>query len=445
MLRGNYKTKLIYGGTLLAAFSLTIGSAWAGEIGTDTAPGAQKLQGAQLQCMPNDPAYMSPTGPMGTMQPDQAKLQVCTKCKQAVDDQVKKVDMARNKAIQDNAAVVGAGSAGTSAIGNAATGQQQNTQNNASATNNVGTGAQAQRAAIAKALGQSASTCASQVQSSCNGNLAAIDKKGAEAASQGCNEIASASNANSAEKTASGSTMGDMSQLASALGQALGPLAQMMAGQQQQPDTSSTDPYSSSVPTNTVAGTSLGTSTNPLAGTSIGNSTNPNGTEFKAAKNNITGFTPSAASSFGPSTGYASGSGAGDSSGGGTGVGSGAYSAGGGGGLNSSGASMSPGATDAEKAAAAAAAANAAGENYEVMASGGGGSRPSFLGLKSRTDEDLGAGGESVLGDLGLGEEGSRDLASADELGGGIGEAEGETLFRVIHTKIAEIKKRGSI
>jgi hypothetical protein len=175
-------------------------------------------------------------------------------------------------------------------------------------------------------------------------------------------------------------------------------------------------------------------------------STNPGGAEFKNSKNNITGFTPSAASHFGSGSGYdsASGSAYGDSSSGGTGMGAGSYSAGAGGaGLGSSGASMSPGDKDAEKAAAAAAAA-AAEESYEVN-SGGGGGRPSFLGLKGRSEEDLGAGGESVLSDLGIGEDGSRDLASADELGGGIGEAEGETLFHVIHTKISEIKRRGSI
>lgn len=447
MLRGNFKTKLIYGGTLLTVFSLTIGSAWAGEIGTDTLAGASTLEGAKLTCNPQALEYTKIVPPSSQRVLDSIKYNACTTCQKAVEAQVKAIDLARNQAITQNTAVVGAGTAGTTAVAAATSGVQQVTQTNTGVTNNVGNNAQTQRAALAKTLAQAAQTCSQKVEESCKGALAAEDMKAKQAATQGCSQIASAATANATEKAASGMTMSDLSQMAGALGQVLGPLAQMMNQQKQGGDTGSNDPSNSgySTPISTASGTSLGASSSQPSGTNVGN-TNPGGAEFKNSKNNITGFTPSAASHFGPgSDGYASGSGYGDSSGGGTGMGSGSYSAGGGSaGLSSSGASMSPGDKDAEKAAAAAAAA-AAEESYEVNAGGGGGGRPAFLGLKGRAEEDLGASGESVLGDLGLGEEGSRDLASADELSGGIGEAEGETLFHVIHTKISEIKKRGSI
>jgi hypothetical protein len=450
MLRGKFKTKLIYGGTLLAAFSLTIGSAWSAELASLEGSVNQLKNSTTLKCL--EPDYWNP--PMG-MTPKTPKTplqqQMCqSQCMQGLRAQADAIELEFRKAIASDAAANSSSAANSAGAAAAGTGQavvQQGAQNVSGAGAKAGL---AQKSANAKAVAAKAKACPAEIDKACpKQNIAQNDMTTVQQAKTACEQLATGSEAVAAEKAASSGGMGDMSQLASALGQALGPLAQMMAGQQQQPDTSSTDPYNSgySTPTNTVAGTSLGTNANPLAGTAIGNSTTPSGTEFKAAKNNITGFTPTAASNFGPgSSGYGSGSGYGDSASGGTGMGSGAYSAGssGSGSLNSSGSSMSPGDKDAEKAAAAAA--NAAGENYEVMATGGGGSRPSFLGLKGRAEEDLGAGsGESVLGDLGLGDEGSRDLASADELGGGIGEAEGETLFRVIHTKIAEIKKRGSI
>src|SRR6218665_1404476 len=102
MLRGNFKTKLIYGGTLLTAFSLTLGSAWAGEIGTDTAAGTNKIQNAQLTCNPQATEYTKIIPPNPNRVTDPAALQGCQKCQQAVKAQVDKVDQARNGAIQQN-------------------------------------------------------------------------------------------------------------------------------------------------------------------------------------------------------------------------------------------------------------------------------------------------------------------------------------------------------
>lgn len=443
MLRGNYKTKLIYGGSLLAAFSLTIGSAWAVELSTLGTHVSQLQSNSQIQCPM--PEYFDFVPMQKPKQP--FDMGTCNSCMSALPGEAQKVKGKFDAAVASDAAANSSSAANSATAATTSNGQAVVQQG---AQNVNGAGAKAglqQKAANATSVSAAAKECSKSIESKCE-----ISKLGPSASSkvqqakQACDQLASASDAVAKEKAASSGGMGDMSQLASALGQALGPLAQMMAGQQQ-PETPATDPYSSgySTPPTPVAGTSLGNTNNPLAGTTIGSSTSPNGAEFKAAKNNITGFTPSAASNFGPSSGSADSAYGNSSGGGSTGMGSGAYSAGSGGtGLNSSGASMSPGGSDAEKAAAAAAAA-AAGENYEVNAAGGGGSRPSFLGLKSRAEEDLAASGESVLGDLGLGEEGSRDLASNEELSGGIGEAEGETLFRVIHTKIAEIKKRGSI
>lgn len=82
---------------------------------------------------------------------------------------------------------------------------------------------------------------------------------------------------------------------------------------------------------------------------------------------------------------------------------------------------------------------------------GGGGGRPSFLGLKggSEFDElnkDLALDAPAGL-DSGLGFDDGRDLASAEQaaLEGGINEDEGVSIFSVVHAKIAEMKKRGSI
>jgi hypothetical protein len=337
-----------------------------------------------------------------------------------------------------------ANGAGTTAAKNGSqttNGFAENTQNTQGATGAAAKAALQQKAANAKAVADKAGDCVKNVMKACK-NLAPADQKVADHIKDTCQELATASSAVATDKAASSGGMGDMSQLASALGQALGPLAQMM-GQQQPTDPGITDPSDYSTPPTPVAGTSLGNANNPLAGTNIGNgSTTPNGAEFKPTKNNITGFTPVAGSTmgFGPSDAYGTTGGTGYGDSGGAAIGSGSYSAGSSGGLNSSGSSMAPGSSDAEKAAAAAEAA----ENYEVNAGGGGGSRPAFLGLKSRTDDEIGSG-DSVLGDLGISEEGARDLASNDEMAGGIGEAEGNTLFHVVHSKIAEIKKRGSI
>jgi hypothetical protein len=278
--------------------------------------------------------------------------------------------------------------------------------------------------------------------------LASSDKQAAESAAQGCQQIADASNTNSAEKAASGGGMGDLSQLAGALGQALG---QMMQGGQggdpgYTPDTSSVttpDP---------VAGTNLETPSGNVGGTSIAATPGSvDGVQFtKPNAANISGFTPNG-TSFGPATSgssydTAAGSGYGsEGSGGSAGI-AGYTGSGGGGsaGLNSSGASVAGLNGDAAKNGAAGDAASA-GPNDEInLAGGGGGAKPSFLGLKSGSGDDQ-PGEPGVLDDLGLNadEQGSRDLASNEEAG--IAAEDSGTLFTVIHTKISEIKRRGSI
>jgi hypothetical protein len=78
----------------------------------------------------------------------------------------------------------------------------------------------------------------------------------------------------------------------------------------------------------------------------------------------------------------------------------------------------------------------------------GGGSRPSFIGMKSKGSElaDLGidTGASSNAADA-TDEKSNRGPASVAEQGEGIHHADSDTLFNMIHVKLSDIGRRGSI
>jgi len=322
------------------------------------------------------------------------------------------------------------------------------------------TGLKASSEAAAE-LGRVAGECKTAMESKCK-NLDQADNAKAQKVVDACDKIAKNAVKTAAEKAGGGMDMASLAQLAGAAMQAM---AAMKPSPKPESSSGLSTPSSSDYGNNSTTpenasgssidntpgagSTSIG-STNPNTGGSmIGNTkSNPSGSTFTAGSGpgyggfNAASMAPELAESLGGTSADSNeglaGGGSMAASGGASGSG------GGGGGSDSSGASKM--AEDAAKAAAAAAAAEAA---YELPAGGGGGGgRPAFLGLKASSSEGEGEGegsGDGVLGELGLDEEGGRELASDESQGDGISADDGVSLFKVIHTKYADIKKRGNI
>jgi hypothetical protein len=286
--------------------------------------------------------------------------------------------------------------------------------------------------------------CSSELQGKCTG-LAAADSQRARELLENCDRIAREAGAIAAEKTGQGIDMGQLAQLAGAAAQMMGAM-QPKGGAK--PESGVSSAYSPTPVAQASPSTSgLGSGQDTL-GTSAGfSNTNPTGASLKNDGAGGTGFAgPVASRSFEPSLAAALGGtefGAFDGAGNGIANTTPSQGAGGGGGFGSSGASMMGDGKD--PAAAAADALNRELAGYELGAGGGGGGRP-FLGLKSKSGDlgDLGGDdlGNGLLGDLGLDDD--HEYASEGSYGDIRGE-DGVTLFRVIHSKYAEMKKRGSI
>ncbi|MCO5141608.1 MAG: hypothetical protein M9962_00800 [Oligoflexia bacterium] len=371
----------------------------------------------------------------------------CQACKQKLDELKQKIPELVKQAKGQDGITTGATTAGTQVVAGATTGQQQNTQTSAANSNSLGSSGAQNRANIANKLAQELKQCASDIQSSCNGKVGpSSDGTQVQNAMNSCNNASQVAQAAGAEQQKNSGGLGEALQAASGLAQALGPLAQMLAGKQ---DQSATDPYQTQPNYQTSGGSTLND-----PGTT-------NGTSFTTGQSNGTelGTNPSVSSEFASvspkefNTGLEGAGGFDSSSGNGFGSGgaSGADIAanGGGGALGSSGSFNSSGASKmGDKAAEAAAAANSPGsEDYAYGAGGGGGGgvKPAMLGLKSKSGDleglaDLGASNETLSAD----ENGERMLAS-EEQGDGIHGNDGSSLFNVIHSKYSEIKRRGSI
>jgi hypothetical protein len=350
----------------------------------------------------------------------------------------------------DKAMVAYGGStvAGGAAVGAAAdkglaqAGQKTQTSGGQGVKNSGNQGQQA-RAASAGSAAQAFKDCAGTAEGgACSG---AKNSNFATQLKDACSQGDQIAEAVKKEKEASGSSMGDMASMLGQAAQALGPLAQMLAGQQQTPTTtpSSTSPSSVSKPAQ-VSSAKLSDGSSTLAGGAVdfgGGAT----TEVAKGTNAASGYAPGfEAQNFAPDPSLAEalgGTNPGSTGGGGAFSASGASSAGGGfGGKSgdSSGASkmgdktagiLDPG-------------------NFEIGGGGGGGGGKPFLGLKSKSSElaDLTSGdaGADVLGEGGF-DEGGRDLASSDQLGSDIHSEDGGTLFDAVRSKYSEIKKRGNI
>jgi hypothetical protein len=452
MRKGSKKPILIYTGALAGALTLAVGSAFATEL-SQLSGYVNQLQKSQgLSC--NDGDYWMPPNPpqWGAKQKPIGSYvqQMCqSQCNQAITNQAGAVKSKYESAVASDGAANGSSSAAAlngAAGSNGHSNVSQNTQNGNGAAAQAGL---QQKAANAAGVAAAAKQCAEQIKNACpQSNIANNDMQKVKQAMDACQQLSNASDQVAEDKAKSSGGMGDLSQLAGALGQALGQM--MQGGQGADPGYT---PDTSSVTTpDPVAGTNIDPVGTNVAGTSIGN--NPNGVDgvqfSKPNAANISGFTPNG-TSFGPATSGSSydtaGTGYGNDGYGGGSAGIAGYTgsgSGGSAGLNSSGASVAGLDAGAANAGGAGDAASA-GPNDEInLAGGGGGAKPSFLGLKSSADEEQ-PGEPGVLDDLGLGsdEEGSRDLASNEEAG--IAAENSGTLFTVIHTKISEIKRRGSI
>ncbi len=406
----------------------------AGEIGPDTAPGMSSLSGASLTCVP-DPFYMKIVGTQKVL--DTAKWNSCRQCQQAVDAQKSKMDAAWNAAVAENTGIVGANAISNSAISNASNGQQKNSEQSAHKVQTTSDASQQQRAALAKRLAANAQACSAELQSACSGQMAPDDQSAYNQAKQGCEQVASAAEANAAEKLASGGMMDGLGQMAGKLGEALGQMMGGGAGGGAAPGSPYTDTYKPTIdplPSTNIAGNGAGSTVKLDSITAKGTSIDPadTGTASTDGAGAYAGYSPSTGGLSSESGLDLAGNGGASKHGGAVKV-SMANGAGG------TGASKMAGKEELAKGAAAA----GAGANYEIP-SAGGGSKSSFLGLKSKAYEEEAAGetGVGVLGDLGV--DGERGLASLQESPGVRAENEG-SLFVVIRSKYAEIKKRGNI
>ena len=408
-----YKNYLAIGLLASLAISFPLQPVWAVDGIAASGPAAlSKLQaGSKIQCPPNDAN--------------------CQKCSQALPGIYSRTKSAVDAAVAKDGASAASGAAGAKGAGNAANGAQENSASMGSLGAGLGAGGLTGRAGASGEAATAFNKCVSDIDQSCSG-VAQADK-----AKQACQEGATAAGQSAADQ---GKGAGDMSQLASMLGQMAQALGPLMA-QKDQPQSSVTPPETTTpAKLPQVAGTSLSSDKDAKGGQiGFGNSGSAKSEDKVAGSGeNHQGFgrinsDPALASSLGGSStegGFNSSGasiGSAQPSGGAAGLGAG----------DSSGASMMGEVPAAPKAA------EAGGNEYP--SGSGGGSRPSFLGLKGKSEAEPGAEGDGPLGGLGL-EEGNRELASSEENAAGIHPEEmGGSLFNVVHTKYVEIKQKGNI
>jgi hypothetical protein len=461
---------LIFAGFSLAAV-FSFSAFGAGTLSAALAPDVQMVSGAgDVSCSsmqykennpPNSPQYMSAPYMKAT----------CTQCQQSV---TKWKQQMPGDAATASTADQGIANSATPGIGNSSSnvGSQLTSQNNASGQNFApGAAAQAQRGTNATGAAGKFQACASEVQSACSGGIAQEDKSVADQVQKGCQNASKDASQYAGDKANDASQLGDLSKLAQAAAQALGPLAQMMGAgnqqpQQQQPsavtDNSGTSPTPSSVNTDSNGNTTTVAATSTVPGTSLG--TNTAGTSSSQlsplSTSNLGNGLASGSNVVSPvagAGGYGSGNGSGkygfaDMGAKGTGFG-GAMGAGAGFGATggSAGGAGSPtNSTGASGAAAYATPGDGSGDAakedaYDFGASGG---KPMF-GLKGKSSEEkelegmAGANGnDGANPDL----KGDRELASNGEGqngdGGGGG---GLSIFHMVRTRYAELKRTGRI
>lgn len=286
----------------------------------------------------------------------------------------------------------------------------------------------------------------SAVSESCRATVAQACSKVSEAQElfDSCRQIATASAAVSQDNMLTGGSLLDNALKATQLGLGLGQLGQMFAGQKGgnsnvsgagafTPEESTVD---LGVTSKKSAGGSPGFGTKSSSvsqsGGSAGFSTGSDGfAPFSESRDFSAEAAPIGSAALTPESGISS-----PSIGGGSGL-----SATGGGGASDGSGSSKLGEVDPKANAA-----QGSGGDYEVGAGGGG--SPSFLGLKSSGSE-FGDMNKDLGLDTGLGADFDleRDIASLEQgaLEGGINEDEGVSIFSVVHSKISEMKKRGSI
>lgn len=364
----------------------------------------------------------------------------CQSCKQKVDELKQKIPELVDRAKLQDGTTSSVTSAGTSAVGSAATGLQKNSQNDAQVSSGLGSNGSSQRAGIASNLAKDLKQCADDIKSACNGKTGpTTDGPQWQKAMNACDSASSVAQAAATEQQKNAGGLGDAMQAASGLASALGPLAQMLGKQneQQQPD-----PYKATPNYQTAAGNSS------LAGT-----TSAGGTGFSSAQQGASVGSTSTSSGAVTPKGFNSGHGL---------EGAGAFDAGSHSGSNavdiasaeaagstgSSGNFNSSGASKMGTKPEQAAAAGTGSEDFAYGAAGGsGGVKPAMLGLKSKSNDlaDLAETGASKdILQSAEAEDGERMLASEDQ-DGGIHGNEGGSLFNVVHVKYSEIKRRGSI
>lgn len=438
---GKGYNKSIYIGLMMA---LAAPNAWGRET-VDLAPYVSQTQSSsqQIMCSHSDYYQMTPTGE----QPKPGKVIAdCQSCRDKAKAAAQDVQSKYSSATASDASANANGAAASQAAAAGNNGYAEKSQKDVSGLKGKSQELLGQKTANAKLVADAGKKCSSDLKSSCNqATMAESDNSAAQKTLDACDQVSQNGDQIASEKAKSGGEMGDLSQLASALGQALG----AMKPKESSPSTPTTPNSGLSSQPTTAAG---------LDGSKLDSALNPTGASIGALGTNGTALTDSKA---GASKGTAGSSGSdpaiaaslggsdygtglemmpGGSHGAATGASSGGY--GGGSGSGSSGASMMGSAKDA----AAAAAANAANSDmgaYE-MPMGGGGSKP-FLGLKSKSVDEasLDETAPGMLADLGV-EEGERGLASTDANADIHPENEGN-LFVVIRSKYAEIKKRGNI
>ncbi len=414
--------------SILLAMILVPSSASAEELSV-VMRSVQQLQQANVQCVA--PTY-DPTPPL--MTPGPHMRPICNQCKQEVESWKAQIQKDANTAVGNDGALTAQGSAATSQAANSMAQAQRAGQQHANTNYQAGSNTQAGRSQNAAQLASQFQQCASEIQSACSGSIAPDDQAAGQQASQACNSGAQDATRVAQEKASSGGGMQGLGEIAGALGQALGPLAQLM---QKKPSTNSglTGPDSSSginaPPASINLGSRPGASTvgisevatagESLGETALGQSGNYAGTGSSSAGS----YPHSAVGEFGLGSGINT---SGDVSAmPGTSSGSG-----GGSGRNSSGSSTAPKDALAKSS-----------ESFEY--SGGGGAKSAFLGLKSKGNElaelagaDLGRGNDIFKS------EGERTLAS-EESAADVHSEDASTLFRVIHLKMVEVSRRGNI
>jgi len=293
---------------------------------------------------------------------------------------------------------------------------------------------------------KAASKCVTEVKDNCGGQ-----KFEYQALEQNCKDVAQAAKLMAVDKSMSAGGMLDNALKATQLGLGLGQLGQMLAGQKGGGSGVSGSPEGPIAPSTVDLGGSdknaggiagFGTKESTVSRSGTGSAGFSTGSDGFAPLSEARDFSAEA-SPIGGDMGFAAESGISPPSvGGGSGGGFSGSAGGAGGAGNGSGASKLS-AEDRKEVAGDIGA-------FEVGAGGGG--RPSFLGLKSGGSEfdelgkDLGLGAGTGL-DGNFDFDGDRDLASAEQgaFDGGINEEDGVSIFSVVHSKISEMKKRGSI